>query len=138
MDASAPDRERRAAAVHTVLAEVGAARVPLVDVLNKIDAVLPADRAALAASHPDAFFVSAATGEGQSTLLEAIASRLSMDAARVHLEFDTSRPADRKLVSDLYRHARVIAHTADEDRVSIEADVPRRLLARFARAKVPA
>jgi len=70
--------------------------------------------------------------------VEIIASRVAMDAERVRLEFDGGREADRRLVADLYRHARVISHVTSDDRVSIEADVPRRLLERFLRAKVPA
>jgi hypothetical protein len=54
------------------------------------------------------------------------------------LQFDDSREGDRKLVAGSYRHARVVSHVTDDDRISIEADIPRRFLPRFTRAKVPA
>jgi hypothetical protein len=42
------------------------------------------------------------------------------------------------MLADLYRHARVISHDSDRNRISVEADVPRRLLSRFIERKVPA
>ena len=61
-----------------------------------------------------------------------------MDAERARFDLDDSREADQKLIADLYRHATVLSHTAKDGHVSIEADVPRRLIGRFTRARVPA
>lgn len=49
---------------------------PVLVVLNKADALPAERRAELAAGHPDALFVSAATGEGIDTLLAAVRARL--------------------------------------------------------------
>jgi GTP-binding protein HflX len=137
IDASAPDRERRANAVRTVLLEVGAAQIPMLEVFNKCDRLSAGELARLKAIHQSAVFVSARTGAGRPALLEIMASRLDMDAERVHLDFDITREADRRLMADLYRHARVTSHIATDERVAIEAEVPRRLIERFA-GKVPA
>ncbi len=138
IDASAPDRDRRINAVRSVLADVGAAAVPMIEVFNKIDLVEPTELEGLRAAHPEAVWLSAVTAEGRGTLLERMSAMLAMDAERMQLEFDDSREADRRLVADLYRHARVLSHVTAAERVSIEADVPRRLSSRFRRAKVPA
>jgi GTP-binding protein HflX len=138
IDASAPDRDRRTAAVRSVLVEVGAGAVPVLDVFNKLDRISGAARTALLAAHPDAVGLSARDREGAPALLDALAGRLAMDAERVHLELDGSRERDRQLVADLYRHARVVRHETQADRMSIDADVPRRLLPRFRHARVPA
>jgi GTP-binding protein HflX len=138
IDAAAEERTRHENAVHAVLTEVDAGRVPMLDVFNKIDLVGTAELEALRAKRPDAVFTSAIDPRGRPPLLDAIASRLSMDAERVRLRFDGSVERDRRLVADLYRHARVVSHHADDHRIAIEADVPRRLLARFERARVPA
>jgi hypothetical protein len=61
-----------------------------------------------------------------------------MDATRVTLSLDSSDAADRKLLAELYRHARVVSQTSSEARVSVEAEIPKRLLGRFARVTVPA
>jgi GTPase len=137
-DAAAPDRERRANAVRGVLLEVGAERVPVVEVFNKIDLLDPEALARLKAGNPDALFISAHDATGRDLLLARVTATLAMDAERMQLEFDDSSSADRQLLADLYRHARVVSHVADEQRISIEADVPRRMSARFLRAKVPA
>src|SRR6476661_7295316 len=59
IDASNPERDRHIAAVHSVLAEVGADRVPSIDVFNKCDRLEAGERARLAAIHPNALCVSA-------------------------------------------------------------------------------
>jgi GTP-binding protein HflX len=134
IDAAAEDRERRTAAVQTVLAEVGAATVPVVEAFNKIDQLDSDDVARLRAGHPDALFISAATGAGLPDLAGAVASRLFMDAERLRLHLDEGRESDRRLVAELYRHARVVSHAATDRGITIEADVPRRLLSRFRRS----
>jgi GTP-binding protein HflX len=138
IDASAPDRQRRRDAVRAVLAEVGAQQVPMLDVFNKIDQLEAAERDALRAANPDAVWISARDRVGREDLLAAMAARLSLDAARVRLSLDNSIDADRRLLVDLYRHARVVSQTETDAHVSVEAEIPRRLLSRFARATVPA
>jgi 50S ribosomal subunit-associated GTPase HflX len=82
--------------------------------------------------------MSASGGQGAEALIDAVAARLAMDLTRVSFELDETREGDRRLVSDLYRHGRVLRHVTADRRVSIEAELPRRLARRLARAKVPA
>ena len=138
IDASAGNRDRRAGAVRAVLAEVGAADVPVLDVFNKCDRLDAAEIDRLKALYPAAVFISAREGTGRAELVEILASRLAMDTERLHLELDGRRDPDRRLIADLYRHAHVISHVTTDDRVSIEADVPRRLVEKFARVSTPA
>ena len=138
IDTAAGDRERRINAVRSVLMEVGASHVPVLDVYNKIDRVSRAEIDRLRHEHPDAAFVSALQGSGRSELLDLMSARVSMDASRMRFEFDQRREHDRRIVADLYRHARVVSHVTDEHRMSIEADVPKRLVDRFSRSQVPA
>jgi GTPase len=132
-DAAATDRERRDAAVRSVLEEVGAGEVPTLVVFNKCDLLSSDELARLKTMYPAAVFVSALRGMGQSELLEIVASRLEMDTELVRLTFDPDSVAHRKAIADLYRQARVMAHVAVEDTVMIEAEVPRRLLERLSR-----
>ena len=102
VDASAPDLERRASAVKAVLTEVGANGVPVVTVLNKIDAVGQDDRVHLEAAHPGAVSVSALESRGLDELVNSIAAHLAVERERVRLTFDPSVAADRDLLADLY------------------------------------
>jgi GTPase len=129
IDAAAPDRDRRVAAVQRVLDEVGADEVPLVDVYNKCDLLTPDERRRIQEQDPAALCVSALTREGIDELTDTIASRVALDVRRLTLTFDPSDPADRERIAQLYRQARVIQHEARDGQVSIVADVPRRLLA---------
>ena len=131
IDAAAPDRERRMAAVRAVLEEVGALDVPLVDVYNKADQLTPDEKRRLREMDPAAVCISATTGEGIEELIEAVASRVELDVRRVTLTFDPDKPEERERIGRLYRHARVLEHEVRDDRVSIVADVPRRLLGWF-------
>ena len=94
--------------MRAVLAEVGAERIPTVDVFNKIDLLGEGETERLSAAHPEAVLLSARLGPGRDHLLDVIAGRLAMDAQRMRLQLDGSNEADRKLLASLYRHARVV------------------------------
>jgi GTP-binding protein HflX len=138
IDGAAADAGRRADAVRVVLDEVGAADVPTIEVINKVDLVPAADRERLARAHPEAILASARTGEGVERLIEVLVDRAGMDAARVTLRLSSTSAADERLVAELYRVATVVSHEATGGRVSIQADIPRRWLRRFVRDRVPA
>jgi GTP-binding protein HflX len=131
IDASEPDRERHIEAVRTVLAEVDAQHVPVIDVFNKCDRLAEGERTRLQHVNHGALFVSALTGEGRDDLIAAMELKLALDIARVQLEFDATSDADRGHISELYRVGRILRHVATDSRVSIEAELPRRMLDRF-------
>ena len=135
VDGASPDYERHMEAVRTVLAEVDADRVPAVDVFNKCDRLSESERARLRAVHPGALCVSALTGEGRDDLIAAMEARLAFDTAHVTMEFDAGE-ADRERIASLYRLGRILRHVSTNGRVSIEAEVPRRVLDRFQTAVV--
>ena len=132
IDGSAPDRERRMAAVGQVLEEVGATDVPLLGVYNKCDQLTPEERRRLQEGDPDALCISAKTREGIDELVETIASRLALDVRRMTISLDPADPVDRERIARIYRHGRVLVHETRNGRVSIVADVPRRLQASLA------
>ena len=68
---------------------------------------------------------------GLDVLVASVTRRLALETQRVTLEFDEGDEDDRQRIARLYRHARVRSHEAVDGRVSIEADVPRRLLGRL-------
>jgi GTP-binding protein HflX len=131
IDASSPDRERHMDAVRSVLTEVGAERVPAVEVFNKCDQIGTGEHARLRALYPGALCVSALTGEGRDEVIAAIETRLGLDTARVHVNFVSNGQGSRERVAELYRVGRILRHVTTDDTVSIEAEIPRRLLPRF-------
>jgi GTPase len=134
IDAAASDRDRRIAAVRDVLEEVGAIEVPLIEVFNKCDALTPDERRRLQDQDPAALCVSALHQQGIDELVETLTSRLALDVRRVTLTFDPDDAMDRERMARVYRHARVVQHDTRDGRVSIVADVPRRLLSRLGHA----
>jgi GTP-binding protein HflX len=137
IDAASPERDHHMAAVRKVLEEVGAADVPSVDVYNKVDALTPDERRRIADRDPAAALISARTGEGIDELVQMMASRLELDTRRITITFDSARAFDREQISRLYRVARVVSHVATNGRVVIEADVPRRYIARLTAPETP-
>jgi GTP-binding protein HflX len=135
IDAASADYEAHIRAVHAVLAEVGAEQVPCIDVFNKCDRLTPELRTRIRAIHPAALCVSALTGEGRDDLIAAVESRLALDTAHVMMEFNTG-DEDRERIASLYRVGRILRHVSSNGRVSIEAEVPRRVLDRFPSAVV--
>jgi GTP-binding protein HflX len=131
IDAAAVDRDRRMSAVRQVLEEVGAADVAMLEVYNKCDALTADERRRLQESDPAALTISALKREGIDELIETVASRLALDLRRLTLTFDSANASDRERIARLYRHARVVEHETRDGRVSIVADVPRRLVGRL-------
>ncbi|WP_432541558.1 GTPase HflX [Kineococcus sp. SYSU DK002] len=76
VDAAAPDALDRVSTVRGVLREIGAADVPELLVLNKVDVAPPDWVTALQRLYPQALTVSALTGEGVPDLRSALAQRL--------------------------------------------------------------
>jgi GTP-binding protein HflX len=126
-----------------VLAEIGAAQIPQILVLNKIDRVDSADADAgtlqrrllgEAGGHAGirAVAISAATGAGMEGLLAAIDDVLPMDPL-VRTTLDLSA-GDGATLAMLHEFGRVLSTRYDEERVVVEVEVPesieRRLRAR--------
>ena len=135
IDGASLERDRQISAVRRVLDEVGAGDVPVLDVYNKIDAMTADDRERIAARDPGAALISARTGEGVDELIQMVASRLALDTRRISITFDSGKAFDREQIARLYRVARVVSHVATNGRVVIEADVPRRYIARLTTAE---
>ena len=128
IDASAEDMEEREAAVESVLREIGAADRPRVQVLNKVDLVPTARAAGLQSARPDSVLVSASTGEGLDELAATLVRRLALAPRRVRLRFFSR---DARGIAGVYAAGRVVGHEVRGDEVTLEADIPERLLERY-------
>ena len=73
----------------------------------------------------------ASDGISHDDLVAAIASRVELDVRRVTLTFDPELEADRERIGRVYRHGTVIEHEVRDGRVTLVADLPRRLLGWF-------
>ncbi len=131
VDASHPEHASRMTAVERVLAEVGAEGRPLQLVFNKSDLVAPAALERLRAEHPAAVFTSAASGAGRGDLVAALTGRLKVEMRRIRLSFDDRQPADRRGMSVIYRHGRVLRHVSENGRAVIDVEAPSHLVDRW-------
>ena len=91
VDASDSDPDHQLDSVRIVLSEIGADNVDELRVFNKIDAADELTVRRLRALHPEAVFVSAATGEGIDELLDAVVSGLDARTVELTLEIPYDR-----------------------------------------------
>ena len=132
VDASTTDEELDAqlAAVHAVLAEIGAGELPVELVLNKIDAIDSLRRRRVGNRFPEALQVSARTGEGLEALRERIAARFGerFELVRLLIPYD-----EGGRLAELYALGMPVDERADrEEGVFIRAHLPMREVRRFA------
>jgi len=110
VDASDPTYEQQLEVSRNVLREIGADTVPSRLLLNKIDRVSEADRAALRAKHPDAILLSAQSSEDVAALRQTIIAffEASMVEERLVLPY-----AKQALLSDIFENTRVLSEDYD-------------------------
>jgi GTP-binding protein HflX len=131
-DASAPDErlDDMIGAVDAVLAEIGAAELPIELVLNKIDEVDPLRRRRLANRFPGSLEISALTGEGLDELRARVAERFGerLRPVRLLVPYDQGR-----ILAELYELGAPIEERLDtSEGVILVARLPHREVARFA------
>jgi len=139
-DIAHADTDAQAQDVQTILTEVGvtAAADKLTEVWNKLDRLDAEHRAGLALGQglEGPIAVSALTGEGIGTLLEAIEARLARGRSLIDLSLDG---ADGQGLHWLYEHTEVMARAdGDDGRVNVTVrvapDTVERVKRRFAGA----
>ncbi len=143
VDVSAPAAIEHTAHVLQVLSEIGAAAIPQILVMNKMDR-LPAGEADVdrlkrrltkEGDHPNgrAVAISAKTGEGVDRLLAAIDEALPLDPiVRTTLDLDAGDGATLAL---LHEFGRVLATRYHDDRCEVDAEIPESLQRRLDRPR---
>ena len=127
VDGSHPDPFSQVDAVNDVLADIeGTASIPRILVFNKADQADEATRERLAALQPDAFIVSAYTGEGLDELRTAVESLLPVP----HVHVNALLPyAAGSLISRVREYGKVDKVEYRDDGIQLEADVDAHLAA---------
>ena len=117
VDGSAADPDSNIEAVDRVLNEIGAADVPQMLVVNKID-IDPDGAKEVLEDHPGCVALSAKTGEGVADMLRALADRLRglSNITELLVPFDRG-----DLLAALHREGEVLVETATEDGMLVRA-----------------
>jgi GTP-binding protein HflX len=133
VDASAADPDGQIQAVHEVLGEIDAGRVPELVVFNKAD-LAPLEAKRLVGEHPGSVAISAVTGEGIDDLLHAIGDRLRSVAAVTELLI----PYDRgDALAAVNREGEVVSTAYEDDGVRVRARLATASAGRLADFVVP-
>lgn len=126
LDVNSPDVEAHAETTLSVLGELGAKEKKTITVFNKIDALWDqSTKKELSIKFPDAFFISAHSGEGVDALLAKMEAIIEEDFAQLKLLI----PHDRyDLVARLHREGGVRKEEVRDDGIHISGSVPDRLM----------
>lgn len=111
VDASDPTYEAQLEVSRSVLRDIGADAVPSRLVLNKLDRVDDAARAALIEKHPDAILLSAHRPEDVSALRDTIIAFFEAEMVEDVLTLPYTRQG---LIGEIYESARVLSEDYDE------------------------
>jgi GTP-binding protein HflX len=133
VDGSHPDPEGQLAAVREVLADVGAAKVHELVVVNKVDAADPDVVRRLLRSQPGAVGVSARTGEGIEELVAALTDRLPRPRVRVDVVVPYTRG---DLVHRVHTDGEVLGEEHTPEGTRLRAHVSPWLAAELTRTSV--
>ncbi len=129
VDGTDPDLPGQVGAVREVLSEIGASSIPEILVVNKGDALTPAQQQRIRGIYPDAMIVSALAGEGLDALLQSIADLLT----RGQVALSLSIPYDRgDMVAAAHRLGEVIEEKHDESGTILDVRLPAAAADRFA------
>ena len=110
VDASDPAYEAQLEVSRTVLREIGAEAIPSRLLLNKIDRLAEAERAALRAKHPDAILVSAKSPPDVAALRETIIGFFESGMVEDELVLPYAK---QSLLGEIYDNARVLSEEYD-------------------------
>ena len=110
VDASDPTYQSQLDVSRSVLREIGADAVPSRLLLNKIDRLSEADRAALRARHPNAILLSANSAEDVAALRESIIAFFETAMVEDQLVLPYAKQG---LLNDVYENARVLSEDYD-------------------------
>ncbi|MEH2513317.1 GTP-binding protein HflX [Nitrobacteraceae bacterium AZCC 1564] len=110
VDASDPTHEAQLDVTLSVLREIGADAVPSLLLLNKIDRVDEAGRAALREKHPDAILLSSQSPEDIAALHDTIVAYFEAAMVKEQLVLPYAKQA---LLRDVYANAHVLSEDYD-------------------------
>ncbi|MHC5210215.1 MAG: GTPase HflX [Planctomycetota bacterium] len=128
-DAADPGVPRRLEAVREVMREIGAERVPILVVLNKIDRVTdPMVLQAILNTEQDALSVSARTGQGLDELGERVRARVLAGRRRFRLAVPVAQGRAMAMLREL---ARVLGSEVDGEQVVFDLSVEGRQVGRL-------
>jgi len=127
VDVANPDALNQIESVKNVLAEIGCADMPILEVLNKIDVVRKiSDLEMLQTLYPEAVSISAKTGFGLDELRQAVTEKYKGGEILLRV---TSSQSNGKVQSYLRAHGRVMNEQYLDSSVLIEAKLGRNQLA---------
>jgi GTPase len=121
LDCTAAEIDEQVQTTTEVLQELQITGKPIITVFNKIDAIKDrGELQLLSVQYPNAFFVSARTGEGMEMLKNAITQAASQNTASTCFSFPYNR---YDLITYLYRTSRVLGKKYIDHHIELTAEV---------------
>jgi GTPase len=134
IDAADPQRGERISQVNEVLAEVGAAALPQIEVFNKADLIGETPHIERAESGAvRRIWLSAQTGAGAELLIEALGERLGPEIARMQVRL---RPEHGRARARFFEAGAVLSERSlDDGDVELDVSMPRQAFEHLCRSE---
>jgi GTP-binding protein HflX len=129
VDINNPDFRQHIETTHEVLREIGVEDKNEILIFNKCDAAGPEHRMMVMQEYPDALYLSAKTGDGFSSLAEAVENELMKNLAAVRLLLPHSRG---DIVAMIHREGTVLRTEYRDQDMVLDALLPGRIISRLA------
>ncbi|NTU89451.1 MAG: GTPase HflX, partial [Actinobacteria bacterium] len=133
-DSNSPQRAAQMQAVRDVLQQIGAEKIPVLEVFNKADLLEEGERLSLANRYPASIQVSALTGEGFDKLIERISFAASSSSKLLTILIPYTRG---DLVQMAHERCGVSSETFTEDGTVLTVLVPKPYVSRFEQYVIP-
>jgi GTP-binding protein HflX len=129
IDGASPRADEQIEAVRQVVADIGAADIPELLVLNKSDIAAPETFNRLRLLHPDAVPMSALVGDGIDDLVEAVVKKLAETTTEVNLFVPYARG---DVMAALHRRGEVLSESHTDDGTDVRVRLPHDAVGEFA------
>lgn len=128
VDGADQDTDRQIATVRQIMADVGAAELPELLVVNKIDVAEPAAVDRLLALHPGSVAISAHTGDGIPAMLDRVQEILARGTRTMRLVIPYARG---DMLAELHRVAEIVSQDHADAGTAAVARIPADVAHRF-------
>lgn len=116
--------------VESILNQLGIGDIPIINVINKVDLILPERLAAIRNSFDNSVLISALTGYGVGLLLQKISFILSLRKVKI---FFCIPCKNGKVISSIYSQSKILSKSIEDGNIILEAEINPKVIDKYSK-----